>query len=284
MALYLGIDGGGTGCRAAVADDRGVVLGLGQAGPANIASDPDTARKNILAATDQALTLAVGAASAAAELSRLRSGLGLAGANAAGAVGRLRLALPFATATIETDAVTTAMGALGGKDGVVAAIGTGSVFAMIRSGQFRQIGGWGLVLGDEGSAANLGRSILSYALRALDGHSAMTPLLAKLLQDHGGPTSVVAFAQSARPSDFASLAPQVTASDDPAAGELMITATRAVADSITLLRGGSDLPVVFTGGLGPVYRARLSQTMDWTIKDAAGTALDGALMLARKAG
>ena len=64
----------------------------------------------------------------------------------------------------------------------------------------------------------------------------------------------------------------------------MITATRAVADSITLLLGGSDLPVVFTGGLGPVYRARLAQTMDWTIKDAAGTALDGALMLARKAG
>jgi glucosamine kinase len=284
MALYLGIDGGGTGCRAAVADDTGVVLGRGQSGPANIASDPDTARKNILAATDQALTSAVGAASAPAELSRLRAGLGLAGANAAGAVGRLRLALPFATATIETDAVTTAMGALGGQDGVVAAIGTGSVFAAIRQGHFRQIGGWGLVLGDEGSAAILGRSILSYALRALDGHAEMTPLLAKLLQDHGGPTGVVTFAQSARPSDFAALAPQVTASEDHAADDLMRAATKAVAESVTLLLDGSDLPVVFTGGLGPVYRARLSQTVDWAIKDAAGTALDGALMLAQKAG
>jgi glucosamine kinase len=217
-------------------------------------------------------------------LSRLRAGLGLAGANAAGAVGRLRLALPFATATIETDAVTTAMGALGGQDGVVAAIGTGSVFAAIRQGQFRQIGGWGLVLGDEGSAAILGRSILSYALRALDGHAEMTPLLAKLLQDHGGPTGVVTFAQSARPSDFAALAPQVTASEDHAAEELMRAATKAVADSVTLLLEGSDLPVVFTGGLGPVYRAHLSQTVDWAIKDAAGTALDGALMLAQKAG
>lgn len=284
MALYLGIDGGGTGCRAAVADDRGVILGRGQSGPANIASDPDTARQNILAATDQALTAAVGAASAPVELSRLQAGLGLAGANAAGAVGRLRLALPFAAATIETDAVTTAMGALGGQDGVVAAIGTGSVFAAIRGGQFRQIGGWGFVLGDEGSAAVLGRSILSYALRAHDGHAELTPLLTKLLQDHGGPTGVVTFAQSARPSDFAALAPQVTASDDPAAWELMTTATQAVADAITLLRGGCDLPVVFTGGLGPVYRARLAQTDGWTIKDAAGTALDGALMLARKAG
>jgi glucosamine kinase len=284
MALFLGIDGGGTGCRAAVADGGGVVLGRGQSGPANIASDPDMARKNILAATDQALTSAVGAASAAAELPRLRAGLGLAGANAAGAVGRLRLALPFAMATIQTDAVTTAMGALGGQDGVVAAIGTGSVFAAILDGQFRQIGGWGLVLGDEGSAALLGRSILSAALRAQDGHIAMTPLLAKLLQDHGGPSGVVSFAQSARPSDFAALAPQVTASDDPAARELMTMATSAVADSIILLRGGRDFPVVFTGGLGPVYRARLSQLMDWPIKDAAGTALDGALMLARKAG
>lgn len=284
MALYLGIDGGGTGCRAVVADAAGMVLGRGQAGPANIASDPDLARQNILDATRQAVTKAVGHARCEAELPRLRAGLGLAGANAAGAVGRLTLNLPFAHATVETDAVTTAIGALNGYDGVVAAIGTGSVFATIRQGQFRQIGGWGLVLGDEGSAALLGRSILSSALRAHDGHAAMTPLLSKLLQDHGGTAGVVAFAQSARPSDFAALAPQVTSSDDPAAQDLMAAATLTVAASVNLLRHGTNLPVVFTGGLGPVYRARLSPMVDWAIKDAAGTSLDGALILARRGG
>lgn len=283
MALYLGIDGGGTGCRAVVADAAGTVLGRGQSGPANIASDPTRARSNILDATHQALSQAVGATALGAELGRLRAGLGLAGANAAGAVGRLQLDLPFAQTRIETDAVTAAMGALAGTDGVVAAIGTGSVFASIRRGQFRQIGGWGFTLGDEGSAAVLGRSILSYALRAQDGHAEITPLLAELLKDHGGPSGIVTFAQSARPTDFAALAPRVTSSDDPAAHILMQSATQSVASAIKVLRDGDALPVVFTGGLGPVYRARLSQTERWVIKDAAGTALDGALMLARGA-
>ena len=40
MALFLGIDGGGTGCRAAVADASGRILGTGVAGPANLTSDP----------------------------------------------------------------------------------------------------------------------------------------------------------------------------------------------------------------------------------------------------
>ena len=282
MALYLGIDGGGTGCRAVVADAVGAVLGRGQAGPANIASDPTRARSNILEATHQALSEAVGPHAIGAELRRLRAGLGLAGANAAGAAGRLRLDLPFAQAQIETDDVTAAMGALAGADGVVAAIGTGSVFAAIRGGQLRQIGGWGFTLGDEGSAAVLGRSILSHALRAQDGFAELTPLLAEMLKDHGGPSGIVAFAQSARPADFAALAPRVTASDDPAAHLLMLSATQSVANAITLLRDGDALPVVFTGGLGPVYRARLAQTEGWVIKDAAGTALDGALMLARQ--
>ncbi|MDE3240946.1 MAG: ATPase, partial [Paracoccaceae bacterium] len=55
MQLFLGIDGGGTGCRAAVADARGRILGRGKAGPANIVTDPDGARANILAATVAAL-------------------------------------------------------------------------------------------------------------------------------------------------------------------------------------------------------------------------------------
>ena len=47
MALFLGIDGGGTGCRAAVCDGAGRILGEGRGGPSNIASDPDGARANM---------------------------------------------------------------------------------------------------------------------------------------------------------------------------------------------------------------------------------------------
>lgn len=274
--LLAGVDGGGTGCRAVLTDGDGRVLGHGEAGPANIASDPEGALANILAA--------VGAAFAAAGLPPERmagtqAGLGLAGANAAGAVARIAPRLPFASARIETDAVAAALGALGGDDGVVAAIGTGSVFAARRGSVIRQIGGWGLTLGDEGSGAWIGRAICARALRARDGFLPLTPLLAALLEQHGGPEGLVAFSLRARPADWAALAPRVIGSDDPAAQAVMAQAVADVAAAIDLLRGDEDLPVVFLGGLGPAHAARLAGR--FPIRPARGTALEGALILAR---
>lgn len=280
MTLYLGIDGGGTGCRAAIADATGHVLGQGTGGPANIVSDPDAARENILAATWQAATAAFGAADATGKVPQLVAGLGLAGANAAGAVGRLRLALPFARARIETDAVVAAKGALAGQDGIVAAMGTGSVYAVQHHGVVRCHGGWGLVLGDEGSGAWLGRAALSRALHGVDGLVPMTPLLQRLLDDHGGPAGVVTFAQTARAADFARLAPELITSDDPAARALWAASLDTVAASLVLLRQTTPLAVTFIGGLGPSYAAALTQFPQAAAK---GTALDGALLLAREA-
>lgn len=274
MQLFLGIDGGGTGCRAAVANAAGAILGRGAAGPANIASDPAGAAANILAAMEAALAEAGGGEIAAA-------GLGLAGANAAGATERLRATLPFARVTVVTDAITAVKGALGAGDGVVAALGTGSVFAVQRAGAIRQIGGRGLVLGDEASGAWIGRAMLAASLRAVDGFTVMTPLLAELVEEMGGPDGVVAFSLRARPADFAALAPRVAQSDDPAAMTVMARAEADVAEAACLLRGGDDLPVVFLGGLGTVFATRMAGR--FPVHAALGTALDGALMLAREA-
>ncbi|RGP37617.1 BadF/BadG/BcrA/BcrD ATPase family protein [Pseudotabrizicola alkalilacus] len=280
MALFLGIDGGGTGCRAAVTDQAGRVLGRGHGGPANIASDPETARSNILAATNEAMFAALGPAEALREIPHLMAGLGLAGANAAGAAGRLRLALPFARARIETDAVAAAKGALVAADGIVAAMGTGSVYAVQQRGVIRCYGGWGLVLGDEGSGAWLGRAALSLALRAVDGFAAMTPFLQQLIDQHGGAAGVVSFAQTARAADFAQLAPGIVQSDDPAATELWGAAVSGVAAILLRLRETVPSPVTFIGGLGSAYATALSQVPQAAAK---GTALDGALLLAREA-
>lgn len=278
MVLFLGVDGGGTGCRAAVADGSGRVLGEGRAGPANIASDVMGARDNILAATRAALTAALGSTQA---LPDLTAGLGLAGANAAGAALALRQALPFARLRIETDAIAAVKGALGDRDGIVAAVGTGSVFASQIGGRIRQIGGWGLVLGDEGSGARLGRSLLAAALGAVDGFRPMTPLLHRILDEHGGNAGVIAFSLSARPADFAALAPRILGSDDPAAQALMDQGVADVTASILVLQPEPPLPVTFIGGLGAAYAGRLADR--WTIAPALGSALDGALMLAREA-
>ncbi|MBP1804439.1 BadF/BadG/BcrA/BcrD ATPase family protein [Rubellimicrobium aerolatum] len=274
--LYLGIDGGGSGCRAAVADEAGRVLGRGAGGPANIASDLEGARENLLRAARAALA---DAGLPESEMPRLRAGLGLAGANGRGFAERLRAALPFAEARIVSDAVAAVKGALGERDGIVAALGTGSVFARQRGGAVRLIGGWGLILGDEASGAWIGRAILSQALRAVDGFVPQTPLLAALVAEQGGPDGVVNLSLAARPADFAAFAPRVVASDDPAAREVMDRAVAEVAAAVDLLQEGAALPVVLLGGLGPVFAARLGGR--WAVIPALGTALDGALLLAR---
>jgi glucosamine kinase len=283
MDLVLGIDGGGTGCRAAVADVSGRILGTASAGPSNIASDPEGAAANILIAARDALRAATGAVSG---LDQLTAGLGLAGANAAGASARLAAALPFARARIETDAVAAALGALGpdegpGGDGIVAAIGTGSVYAMRHEGRLAQYGGWGLVLGDTGSGAWIGRASLTRALAASEGAAPATPLTEALLADFGGAQGIIAWAQDARPADFAALAPRLFAApDDAAAAGVLATARADIAAQIDRLRAIAPLPVTFIGGLGPTVAGWFG---DIPNRPALGTALDGALILARTA-
>ena len=162
MGLFLGIDGGGTGCRAAVADREGRVLGRGQGGSANIWTDPEGALASILAAAGSA------AEEAGVEPARLVAVLGLAGANMAGAGERLAGRLPFASVRIETDAVVALKGAVGAGDGITATLGTGSVFGVQRAGRTRIVGGWGFLLGDQGSGARIGRALLEAALLAHD--------------------------------------------------------------------------------------------------------------------
>jgi glucosamine kinase len=83
-----------------------------------------------------------------------------------------------------------------------------------RGGQFREIGGKGLVLGDEASGAWLGRrGASSRGLDrargsdgfddAVDGFRQMTPLLAQMLDENAArPDGVVAFANRAAPADL----------------------------------------------------------------------------------
>ena len=275
MGLFLGIDGGGTGCRARIADDAGRILGEGAAGPANVTTDSHGTCANILAATRQALP-------PGADISGLRAVLGLAGANVRDSVARLLPGLPFAHVRVVSDALTATRGALGTADGIVAAIGTGSVFTRQWHGDYRQVGGWGLVLGDEGSGAWIGRAILSHALRARDGLFPETGLIRDLIREHGGPDGVVAFARDARPTDFAGLAPRIAASEDDAARRVMAAAADEVAAWITLLQPEPTLPVVLLGGLGEHFARLLAPR--WTIQSPQGTALDGAVALARGEG
>lgn len=271
MTIFLGIDGGGTGCRAMARDAAGRIFGRGTAGPANVNSDLPGTRANVWAAAEAAL--------AGTDPARVTAVLGLAGANVRSAAEALRASLPFAQIQIVSDAVTSARGALGASDGIVAAMGTGSVFAVQRGGVIRQFGGRGFLLGDEGSGAVLGRALLSRALRAEDGFAAMTPLLRSILEEFGGAEGVIRFATTARPAAFGTLAPRLIDSDDPAAEAIFGAAVAELRGILTTLQGSSPLPVTFLGGLGPAYAARLAQ--HWTIRPALGSGVEGALAMAR---
>ncbi|WP_347268033.1 BadF/BadG/BcrA/BcrD ATPase family protein [Paracoccus sp. (in: a-proteobacteria)] len=277
MSLFLGIDGGGTGCRAALADAHGTVLGRGEAGPANISIDVEGACANILTAAAAALRDA-----GQGRIEDLGAVLGLAGANVTASARRLQAMLPFRRARVLTDAVTAATGALGGSDGIVAALGTGSVFAVQADGRMRQYGGRGFLLGDEGSGAVLGRVLLSEALRAEDGFVPMSPLLQGVLDELGGIEGVISFGLQAKPADFGRFAPRIMAGGDAAAERILAAAVAEIGAMIDCLQAGRDLPVVFLGGLAPHYAARLAGR--WPMRAPQGSGLDGALALARQGG
>lgn len=272
MTVFLGIDGGGTGCRATASDAAGRILGVGAAGPANVATDAEGARRNVLAAAQEAL--------GEVEPGRVVAVLGLAGANRLGAAEGLRSTLPFGRCKVVTDAITAVRGALGRQDGIVVAVGTGSVLAVQREGQMRQMGGHGFVLGDEGSGAVLGRALLSRALRAADGLADETPLLRQVLEDFGGPQGVIDFAAGARPADFAALAPRLIDTSDAAAEAILSDAVADLHRMLTVLQSLGVLPVTFIGGLGPTYAARLGG--HWPLRAPLGSALDGAMAMARE--
>ncbi|KFE34798.1 BadF/BadG/BcrA/BcrD ATPase family protein [Thioclava atlantica] len=263
---FLGVDGGGTGCRAVLADATGRVIGRGEAGPANIASDFGGALANILAACDAAM--------AGFAPGELRAVLGLAGANLSGQGEMLVTRLPFRARVVQ-DVTISVRGALGREDGIVAALGTGSVFARQLDGHLHTIGGWGLRLGDEGSGAWIGRALGARAARALDGFCPLTPLLRTLLEQMDGGAGLLRFSLSATPADWAALAPRVLGSEDPAAVAIRSEAASDIREAIALLQPESDLPVTWIGGLGPTLALP-----DWPSTPARGSALDGALSLA----
>ena len=274
MALFLGIDGGGTGCRAALADSEGHVLGRGLGGPANINTNVDGAAASILAATTQAL------AGSGTDPHNLIATLGLAGGTITAATQRLAELLPFAKLQIVNDAITAARGALGADDGILAALGTGSVFAVQRAGKVRQVGGRGFLMGDEGSGAVMGRAVLADAMRAGDGFLPMTPLLQDLLTEYGGAEGIISFGNRASPAQFGELAPRIVNSGDEAANRIFTRAVEDVRHILTVLQDGDNMPVVFVGGLGGYYAARLHGP--WPVQPARGDGVDGALLMARQ--
>jgi N-acetylmuramic acid 6-phosphate etherase len=197
MQLLLGIDGGGSYTRAAIADPSGAVLGKGQAGSSNYQSVG-------FAAATRALHEAIAAARMDAGLeSHTRfdaACFGLAGA------GRPDDQMRFTAWAAEngiaskvrcvSDAEIILAAGTPEQWGVVLISGTGSLcWARAPDGSSVRVGGWGYLLGDEGSGYDLAVRALRVAAQTADGRAAAHTLLAAVLEYWGldQPTQLIGY-------------------------------------------------------------------------------------------
>ena len=85
---------------------------------------------------------------------------------------------------VDNDAIIALAGGTMGKPGIVVIAGTGSIaFGVNEEGKRARSGGWGYVLGDEGSAYYIGLKALNSVTRAEDGRGQPT-LLSQAIFDH----------------------------------------------------------------------------------------------------
>lgn len=282
MGYLIGVDGGGTGCRVAVADLAGHVLGRAEGGAANIATNLERARSNILETVAKAFENSNLPSEAQA---RSTAVLGLAGANLGTYREQLLKTLPFLRSNIISDAETTLVGAIGEENGCIGALGTGSVYGRRENGVFTQLGGWGFLLGDDGSGARLGRDMLHLAILAHDNIASHTPLTREIIAEYqGSPLKLIEAAKGFTPGEFGRFAPRIVAAakaGDTNAEAILAQHTIIVRESIDAIGFDPDRAFCMLGGLGPVFLERLPERYQAAARTPLGNALDGALSLAR---
>jgi len=284
QALFLGVDGGGTHCRARLVDATGRRLGEGQAGASNIRLGLEASWRQLRQAIDRALAEAHLGPEA---LPRIRAGLGIAGIMGPADIPRILAgAPPFASAAVETDAHTACLGAFGGRDGAILILGTGSVGFALVGGQPHSVGGWGFEISDDGSGARIGSEAVRMAVRAYDGLGPASDFTRAVVDRFGGhPRDVVAWVNNARPAEYGGVAPMAfehAERGDPVATTLIQAAAGHVETYIDRLAALGAKRIALMGGVAAAIAPWLSPRIGPLLAEPESDALDGALLLARR--
>jgi glucosamine kinase len=281
---FLGVDGGGTGCRARIEDAGGAVLGQGLSGPATTRLGIDAAWASIAKAFSAAIEEA---GFGPADTARIRAGIGLAGIGRKGALEALRaIAHPFASIDFVSDGVGACLGAHSGQDGAIVIAGTGSIGLGFVDGRDLRVGGYGFPISDEGSGADLGLKAVQLALRAHDGRHEPTALLAEVMQRfEGDPREAVAWMDRASATDYAALAPMVMRhadQGDPVGRRIVQSAAEQIDTLVRVLFEQGAPRVTLLGGLSSALEPWLSPDVRRRLKPADGDAVSGAIILAKR--
>lgn len=282
-APFLAVDLGKTSCRVLMVDrdERIRIDGAGAPGLAfsNGAAAAFHAIDSLLARVDAAgAHLAVGAAGA------------WAAPEQAAALAHRLAECTGAPVVVASDVVTAHLGALGGADGTLLIAGTGTAAMGVDAEGARLVDGWGPDLGDFGSGSWLGREMLRAALRADAGLGPRTALT-RAVAERVGPASAIPSwlaRGGALGRRLASLAPAVLdAAEDGDAVALDIVDDAVRMLTASAVAASSSIVVALHGGLTghAWFVAKLVgslETAGRAVMPAAGDALDGALLLARR--
>jgi len=317
MALFLGIDGGGSRTQACLGDERGRILAKATAGPSNpVKVGIEAAKKELLRAAHAVLcrvpTRPAGDKPPLAGRARGRRQHPLLAAVCAGVAGVdrpvvsrpllawLRKAIPARHYLLTTDMAIALHAALGTHAGMIVESGTGSfAYARNRRGETLRVGGWGAAFDDPGSGYDLGRKAIMAALRDFDGRGERTVLTSRICRTLKLSDITQIVPKKLDPQQVAALFPLVLEAarqGDPVARRLCSQAAFDLAQMAVALgrRLGrrATVPVVCAGGVfrsSPTLRRRFARHVRQGMPGARVRLLqhepvEGALAMARELG
>lgn len=263
--LVLGIDGGGSKTLASLAvvssSNEYQVVGQGVAGASNLNA------VGLKAATDE-VQLAVQRAFESAKLPLKTVALLCMGMSGAGRIEEKEAWTSWSQEnnvadriSIVTDAETVLVAGTPVGVGVALIAGTGSLaYGKDQTGETVRAGGWGYLLGDEGSGYQIAMAAIKAILKAVDGRGSETALQATFLQTLGlsDPQSLIRFVYRSenKRSEIAALSKLVFASaevGDPVAQAILHQAVDDLAELVNVVFSrlffyNSDYVLVLTGG------------------------------------
>ena len=312
MGLFVAIDAGGTKTQCVIADGERVLAraSTGTVKLMRVSEQEATARLQAM--------LGEVAAAAGVSLGQVeRTCFGLAGVSSPAVQAWARRAVSAVVAgelILCGDEEIALDAAFAGGSGILVIAGTGSnAIGRSAGGEVFGAGGWGPVLGDEGSGHWIGLESIRAALRAQDriGVGGVSTCLLREIESHWGLNSVAelvalanqrTFSDGAKPPDFAALAPVVArcaAEGDVLAAGILERAGEELAELVSVVfhkinarpvaGSGAEIDVAFTGSvlaqISPVREAmvaRLAVAVPGArVGDSAVDPLDGAVWRAR---
>lgn len=256
-AVVVGVDGGGSALRALVTSDAGAELARHEVATVH---SPAGAPVLVAGAIGDLVQIACASAGVAPPVAALWAGLAGAGrepvrAELEAALGRTGVA---GRVRVGTDIQAAFHDAFGAGPGILLMAGTGSIaWGRAEDGREARVGGWGWLLGDEGSGYAIGLEAMKRVVRAADGRAPRTGLTERLLRRLGlvRPEELIAWSARAPRAPVAALVPDVHAAavdGDPAAVEVLEAAVEALEAHVLTLLGTlgpwERSPMVALGG------------------------------------